>query len=453
MLLNKLAIISKPNEFGLGKGACYEWFQTGCLAPVGLSLEDCTFIDIAKPALPPNITHVMLIGEEASPLLLDKVRGNISLYNRYPSTNTFHPQSADFYKEEKEEDDTSLSEKDYKPTKRSNYRFWIRRDTFKLFNVPPLNHPFKYIPQPNLQTVIKLLDSTRNSHLYIDIECRRLDHVISCVGIATATSPVYVIPFYLYNDQRAYSSLPLFLRSLSLAMCSNTIVAHNSMFDLFILAHKYRVPSTKNIYDTMLANHRIFPEAEKDLGHTISLWTNLPFHKDTNVENPRNRLQQDQHWLYNAKDVYATREVHLNQLKYLESHPELVSSVAQANRCIHPYLAMTLKGINVDEYTLKAQTYLDAARITQLERVAKILSGVPYFNPCSPKQCVDYFHKKLNYDVMSRTNAGAPSLGSAELYKLRLKYPNPLIDVISAHRSVSKEKSMLGFTPYEMPNF
>ncbi len=63
------------------------------------------------------------------------------------------------------------------------------------------------------------------------------------------------------------------LRALAVALRDNTVVIHNALFDLFVLAYRYGIPAPPNVYDTMLAHHRLFPEVEKSLGHCISLYT------------------------------------------------------------------------------------------------------------------------------------------------------------------------------------
>ena len=147
------------------------------------------------------------------------------------------------------------------------------------------------------------------------------------------------------------------------------------------------------------------------------------------------------------------REVHLAQLEFLSDHPDYAASVAQANREVYPYLLCQLRGLHVDEDLLNKLRKEKTRRVANLRRIAITLSGEKNFNPGSAKQCIDFFHGTLKYEVVARTEAGAPKMDQKALYKLRLKNNNPLLDVIIAYRIVAKELSMLQFNDYAPPSY
>jgi hypothetical protein len=67
----------------------------------------------------------------------------------------------------------------------------------------------------------------------------------------------------------------------------------------------------------------------------------------------------------------------------------------------------------------------------------------------SSKQCARYFHDALGYPVMGRSkDTGEPSLGKIQLYKLALKFENPVLTLINTFRSTKKETSRLRFLPW-----
>ena len=450
----KILVITTETRHGLGVGHAFQWFEKS--APAGTvftySTRDC-------PG--GGFSHVIILGPSAYYSLypnagsIDKARGTfIKRADGIPCTVTYHPQDADDGSGGWQSEDAEQleGEKDITITSPQNYRFWIRQDLHKLLTRPYREHTPHIIPAPPLQRAIDALNAARNARITIDIECRISDNTLNCIGFKVDDGPVYVVPVYDYRNKLFYGDFHRFYRALALAIGDarrqNTIIAHNAMFDLFILAWKYRIPVGPAVYDTMLAHHRCFPEAEKSLAHAISLWTWLPYHKDMGIEEPKNSNQQWQLWQYNGLDVYATWEVYKTQVNEVKD-PGLADSIRQAMDSIHPYLCAMLAGIAYDEAKLIKHTVYLTRWLKQYARIGRILSGVPDFNLNSAQQAVKYFHDRLGYDVVRRTAGGRPSLGYSELLELKLKYPNPLIDVILAARAKQKELSMLEFIPIE----
>ena len=347
-------------------------------------------------------------------------------------TTTYHPSEVHAL-------DSEDSGDEYLGTRPENYRFWILRDLWKLIELPykrekPIVHIY-----PRLQEAIDMVRSAKC--LYLDIETDRAQE-LNCIGLSDGTE-VFVVPVYNFKNELVYTDMAKLF--VALARFKGQVVCHNALFDLFILAWRYKIPfSTRNIYDTMVAHHRIFPEVEKSLGHAIRAWTWLHYHKDEGVYEPRNQDEEYRLYEYNAKDVFGMARVHEQIMK--NSTP----SVEQGVTSVYPYLITMLRGMNVDEALLLSKRCKLLRRAEVLTKICRILSGIPKFNPCSSHQCADFFHNKLRYPVVRRTETGRPALGQKELYQLALKHDNPLIPVIIATREVSKAHSMLQIAPYEM---
>lgn len=462
----RIGILTSPDRFGLAAPSkAWEAFETGCLAP--LKLSDCYIADASKrEPIPSDVTKVLLLGPKAVDVVfpgreLDKIRGTPIRQGRFTFIASYHPDNAQDQErgwlDDETSNDAAFEQKDTALTQPSNYFFWLRSDTKKLLSPPRTpSQPFKFVTAPNLDQFLAYVESKLKSgvtYTYIDIECRREDHCLNCIGIALDGGTIFVLPIYAFTNQRYYGAAWKILVALGHLFCNSTVVVHNSLFDLFVLARYYRVPIGGKVFDTMLAHHRIHPEVEKSLGHVISYWTDLPFHKDQNIERPRNGAQQAQLWEYNAKDIYSMREVHLAQLAFLSKHSDYAASVAQANREVYPYLLCQLRGLRVDEDLLNKLRKEKTRRVANLRRIAITLSGVKNFNPGSAKQCIDFFHGTLKYEVVARTETGAAKMDQKALYKLRLKNNNPLLDVIIAYRIVAKELSMLQFNDYTPPHY
>lgn len=443
-------------------GTAGDYFSESCLlAPHTLQSIDIRDLTVTKPLMP-GTRFISLHGPKA----LAAYGGHIAQHGYpipifgIPAVGSFHPQDCCDYRnmrddeDDDDHDDTSEREiKDKSPTRRKNWRFWTHWHTRKLLSPPPPTYaPLTPILNPRLDDAIKVLNSAVDEDLYLDIETSRVHGCLTCIGFSTSTSfpRVYVVPVYGASGKMAYHDFHRFHRALSLAFTRNQVVAHNGAgFDFFVLRAFYKFPWPSRPYDTMLANHRCFPEIEKSLSHLIAQWTLLPYHKDENTE-AYSYEQEKRLWLYNAKDVYALRLIKDAQTQYAHSDRGLVASIQQANESIVPYAETSRIGLRLDLLKL-AQTArrLEVHKLTYA-RIASILVGKA-FNPGSPDQCRAFFHDTLHYPVISRTDGGKPALGSKQLYQLQLKHNNPLIPIILKYREVAKDLANLESELWEEP--
>lgn len=467
-------ILSNPSRFDtqqLLSGFAGDLFNEA-LAP-GMNKAQCDIRDLSVTLpLLPNTKCLLLLGQNAlSKYLpgktLNEQRGSPFYVASTPSIASYLPQDAidpqDFEGDLNSAAQRNLYESpddggDFKSrhgkTSRANYRFWLQRDVSKCvrickfgLQVPAQRGIHIY---PNLQVILHVLNETKNKHLFLDIETD-CDRNITCVGFGFDLDNIYVVPLLRYDYQRGYENTQRFLQALTVAMRDNITVCHNAMFDLWVLSDKYRIPFGRRIEDTMLMHHRCFPEAEKSLGHCVSLWTDEPYHKDEGVFMPNNTEQELKLWQYNAKDIAATMLVYAALESYAKTIPGLPESFAQVNSMIYPYLVTTLTGMRYDE-TKRAQMVEENDRLMmQYLRCIKLLTGGLEVLPASNKQCNYYFSELLNYPSQGRSmQTNANKWGEKELQKLKLKFPlNAVIDFMLAFRSVQKETGSLGFTPYK----
>ena len=457
-LYNGLTIvIDKPSRFDtthLLTGQPGQWLEDEVIAPVKLANCEVRTCDEKTP-FRQGTNRVALLGPSSASSF-----GGVAAQHGYPLTIAgrlpacigFYPQDCCDHRniewatdEDNEEDTNDREIKDASPTKRSNYRFWTKWHLRKfLFDTPKIHPKLEIKPYPNLDELCKLLDTIKDEDLYLDIETSRIHRCITCIGFTTTSlwPRIYVVPAYLHTGAIAYSNFSLFYRSFLMALLRNNVVAHNASFDLLILHAFYKFPLPVTVYDTMLANHRCFPEIEKSLAHVIAQWTYLPYHKDECIE-PFNRQGELRLWNYNAKDVYSLKLIKDAQLSYSEAISGLSASISQANSMIVPYLENSLLGLGLDQSRLLTTGNSLSIAAKQYAKIASILTGVDSFNPGSPLQCKKFFHDKLHYPVVARTKEGKPQLGKKQLYQLMLRFNNPLIPVIIKYRLAAKAASTL----------
>ncbi len=478
---------SRQDTTALLSGYAGVFFNQECLSPNTSRWRcDIRTCDTLAEGLLEGTKGILLLGEKSlkewadgySEYNVSELRGT-PLRNRFgvPCLCSYSPQDAidpvDHEKRlnphlNKDFDDESSNDKDseintkkrHGRTRRSNYRFFLQRDVKKLLFgmenacvTKQQEYPIELYP--NLEQVCEVLQATKDSYLYLDIETDSERNML-CFGFSFEDDPVvYSVPVIRHNYELAYgpATFKLF-RALVYAIRNNTSVIHNSMFDLYVLSTKYSIPFGWNVYDTMLAQHRCFPEIEKSLGHCLSVWPSIwePFHKDEGIFEPRNLEQEKQLWTYNAKDVAAMKWIRRAQLNHAAVVPGLEDSIRQSNSLIYPFLLNTLHGIRYDEARRQAMITENDKLMTQYQRCVDYLVG-PGMDllPTSSKSCVRYFHDALQYPIVSRSKkTGEPSLDETSLLKLKQKFPyNTVIDFAIKYRQRKKETGSLGFTPWK----
>ena len=487
-------ILSNPSRFDRAEllsatGGYY--FREECLRP-HLNVLQCEVRtrDEKAPFLP-NTKAVLLLGLDAfrqytgdTEHTLGEVRGSIYYVNGIAAIPSYLPQDCIDVKDYEGEHNELLANKSYEEpedaegdsndkrrhgrTARSNWRFWLKKDTEKAIKIllnegripesPGWFRP-NYQLYPSASSVIQELNSIKNSHLFLDIETDS-QFGLKCFGYSLDSERISVVPVFDYAYKRAYPELLEILRALSVAMCNNTVVSHNgSGFDWLVLPWKYNLLGGPRYYDTMLAMHRCFPDIEKSLGHCTSLWTYEPFHKDEGSMSYGTVQDMRELMAYCGKDVYTMMLIKRAIDAYAKTIPGLEASIQQVMDSIPAYLIMTLQGIHYKQQILDDTMNENDQFMMKYNEFIEYLIGRDFMRdlhkkskkslPGSNAKCVTYFHDMLGYPVVARSlKTKQPSLAKKAMYKLKLKHNSPVIDLCLAYRELSKESGSLKFTPW-----
>ena len=429
------------------------------------TIEVRTLDDFNQPFLNGTKT-LLLLGERTLPyylkdVSLDEQRG-APFTNRQSLTciATYAPQDADDRRDyfsgeddedEKDDSETAEGKTTHGKTQRKNWRFWMRQDIKKAaritatggVNIPQPNYHF----WPEIDKVVHLLTTTKGTDFYFDIETDK-NLQMTCFGFSfyeqsttqIKVPDIYVVPMlqtYLNPKQYYYGDTHRLIAALAIALRDNTVVIHNSSFDLFVLAYRYGIPITGPVFDTMLAHNRCYIEVEKSLGHCLSLYTDLPYHKNEGIFEPHSYIQTQQLYEYNGKDVFALIQIkpriieHATRLKALES-------VELANRMVVPYLTMTLQGIRLDTNKIKEIVDYHQRWNEQLLRILRITTGKE-LNPNSWQQVSKYL-----YDDLKVKKPDKDPTAEKTLLQLLLKRDIPPIHCILKYRGNQKRISKVG---------
>ena len=152
-------------------------------------------------------------------------------------------------------------------------------------------------------------------HVAVDIETGG-PRLLS-FGVATSTSEAIVIPKELLKEVEVLKAVSEFCES------DTPKIYHNGLYDVFYLAYHYKI-FTKNIaFDTMIAQHAIFPTLPKSLAFCSSLYTKQPYWKDEGKEvtkdyAPNKIINWHDFYIYNGKDCCVTYEIFEKQQEELD---------------------------------------------------------------------------------------------------------------------------------------
>src|ERR1017187_2974763 len=408
-------------------------------------------------------TLLNTLGEMRGSLMYYKTIPCIASYNPQEAVdpkayeNTHKKNSKDYISDDSvssnDDDEDEGDVKRHGKTKRANYCFWLKRDVWKVkailsrlsnISITPKSikpssesldrslfkasnssnlkedircqytesprdayeKQLRYIIFPPADEVINILTNTKGQHLYFDIETDYEEQNLQCFSFSFDGCTIYSVPVLDYNYRWAYSNLHHILRSLSIAIRDNTLVAHNgATFDFFVLAHKYHIPIGRRVYDTMIAMHRCFPDIEKSLGHCTSYWTWEKFHKDQDSLGYRTQEQMMARLKYCGKDVYTMYLIHQAITVYAKTIPGLEQSIEVAMSCIRPYLIATLQGIKVNESKVAEMVTENDRLMIQYNRMIELLIGDKGLEEIrggkklgmfasSSKQCARYLDRK-----------------------------------------------------------
>lgn len=469
------------------------FFRNECLRP-HLNIMQCEVrTRDEKAEFLPGTKAILMLGIDTfkqffpqSDHSLGEIRGSVFEIQGIPAIASYLPQDCIDVKDYESEHNELLANKSYDEpesiikesnekrrhgrTARSNWRFWLKKDTEKAIRILlnggsiPQNDRFfepKYILYPKAIEVIQELRSSVGRELFLDIETDE-QLGLKCFGYSLGGERISVVPVFDYAYKRAYPEIHEILRALSLAMCNNTVVSHNgSAFDWPVLAWKYNLLLGNSFYDTMLAQHRVFPDIEKSLGHCTSLWTYEPFHKDEGSMSYGSADDMRQLMAYCGKDVYTMMLIKRAIDDYAKTVPGLTDSITQVMQSIPAYLTMSLQGIHYKQSILDETFKENDELMMKYNEFIAYLIGKDALNilhkksktsvPGSNAKCCAYFHDMLGYKVVARSpKTKQPSLAKKALYKLRLQYDNPVIDIALKYRELAKESGSLKFTPWKM---
>ena len=190
-------------------------------------------------------------------------------------------------------------------------------------------------------------------------------------------------------------------------------------------------------FDTMLAQHTIFPGIPKALDFLSSMYCH--WHRFWKGElNDYSRLPENMtiYWTYNCKDCCITFEVSL-VLRELLSYLRLESQYSFQMRMNTHVITTMLRGVRVDTTRRSELAGELFQAIADHDAILQFILERP-LNTASAKQMKELFYDDFQLPVQFNRKTKQPSLDNKALQELVKKEPliKPLVDLILKKRSL-----------------
>ena len=106
--------------------------------------------------------------------------------------------------------------------------------------IPPRPESGELITYPKEAEIIDLLTNTKGQEMFFDIETNK--HLeMTCFGFSFGPDKGWCVPMLQVNHYY-YDNTHKVLRALAVALRDNTVIIHNALFDLFVIAYRYGIP-------------------------------------------------------------------------------------------------------------------------------------------------------------------------------------------------------------------
>lgn len=280
--------------------------------------------------------------------------------------------------------------------------------------------------------------------LSIDIETKA-GH-LECIGFATNKHSAFCIPLMCNERHTGYwteteETVLVGLMSEIMTHPNARCFGQNFVYDTqYIYRFWFCIPNTW--YDTMTAQHVMFPGQPKGLDYLASMYCfyYVYWKDDGKISDPK--IPEEQRWNYNCEDCVRTFEVMEEQQPQLAKLGLTEVWSFQQNTLSPLLLKAMFRGVRaaVDDKALLSFRLM--GEITERETALTSILGHP-INIKSPKQMQELFYDDFKFKPIINRKTGAPTLDDKALGTIAGKEPllQGIINTIQELRSLGVFKS------------
>lgn len=296
---------------------------------------------------------------------------------------------------------------------------------------------WRFIVEPQLNTVNLWLqywinEMSRGKELKLAVDIETAAGHIACIGLAADRREAICIPFIDADKNGSYWSTidEYHVRKLlqELLMHPNVrIIGQNFNYDLQYIARELQI-LPKLWFDTMVAQHVLFPGTPKGLDYLSSLY--CEFHRYWKDEGKvwERKLPQQQLWHYNCTDCVRDFEVHEVQERLITGL-QLRDQFDEQMVFNRIALDLMLRGAPIDtqrrmQYAMQLS---DAIRVREewlensLSPAVAPREKTPWYR--SNKQQQEIFYGRLSIKPVINRKTGRPTVDDAALEVIKKREP------------------------------
>lgn len=302
---------------------------------------------------------------------------------------------------------------------------------------------YQFTIRPDAISVHRILDSllarVEEGPMPLACDIETIARQISCIGIAWSVREALCIPFMTldghYWTLEEEISICTKLRAL-LTHPNVQVIGQNFNYDNQYFA-RYHGYLPRQTFDTMIAQHVLFPGIPKSLAFLSSMYCHYHrYWKDEINDYTRLPENMEQYWSYNCKDVCVTfevAEVLNNLLDHFRRRPQYDFMAKTANSA----LRSMLKGMRIDQKARAEAAGKLMQAIAEYDALIHQIVGFP-LTVTSPKQMQDYFYTTLRLPIQIDRKTKRPTLNAKATAALAEKEPlvRPLLELIDKRRSL-----------------
>lgn len=233
-----------------------------------------------------------------------------------------------------------------------------------------------FIIRPTIGQALEFINeiySNPKSDWCIDIETR--GDTISCFGLSISSIrpdtaiciPIQTTtgPYWTEGEEVAV------WRALGDAFKVNpNCLNQNLNYDIDYMLDPYHIEPSGFSFDPMIAHKFLYPELDKGLDFTTSLYTYIPYYKDEG-KSWKKKVPNEIEWKYNCKDVWSTPKVSKSIREELSAQGLLTTYIKRAHQFIPIALEMQRNRLKINtEWKRRLSEILDRER----QKVHKELS-------------------------------------------------------------------------------
>jgi len=307
---------------------------------------------------------------------------------------------------------------------------------------------YQFQPKPTYEQTMNYLNRLLAvpHHLVLDIETIAQKY-ISCIGFSCHKEEAICIPFFYYEGgslvaywtPKEEEEIIFKIREV-LEHPKIRVIGQNLLYDWQYLERLWNI-KPRIYWDTMIAQHLLYPGTPKSLDYLSSLYCNHHVYwKDETQEWKTSELDAERLWTYNCKDTRATFEIAMEQMGIIKAKnlDELMSD--QIDQSLMA-LEMMARGCNVDikeRNSQAAQLRIELSKLEHLllEMMPEHLRGPkPWFE--SPVQTMTFFYEWLGLPPQIHRKTLRPTADDTALNRLKLQVPwlNLLFETLADYRS------------------